>query len=147
MNPPEILNLLNEEAYKNYYVENYCNKCPIFTFDGIPVMFYPEKFEHAFYKRSKATWKAKKSLFDVSRAERMDWIKAVLQDPQIIPKKGFDKARDSYDNKRRVTFLNEENYLVVIELDKKGKGIFVTAYLVDNENAAEKIRSSPNWEK
>jgi len=147
MNSLELLYLDNENAYRKHYIENYCKKCPILTFDEIPVMFYPEKFEHAFYKRSIPSWKAPKTLFDYSRAERMDWIKTVLKDPHIVPKVGFDKARGKYDNKRRVAFLNEENYLVVIELDKKGKGIFITAYVVDNESTAEKIRNSPNWIK
>ena len=147
MNPPNILKLSDEQAYKDYYIENFCNKCPIYTFDKIPVMFYPEKFEHSFYKRSKASWNAPKSSFDYLRAERMEWIRDILQNPLITPKKGYDKAKGSYDNKRRVAFLDKENYLVVIEIDKKGKGIFITAYLVDNEYAAEKIRKSPNWEK
>ncbi|MGG5255369.1 hypothetical protein ACQYAD_18240 [Neobacillus sp. SM06] len=42
--------------------------------------------------------------------------------------------------------MNEENYLVVIFINKKGEGKFKTAYLVDNEKAAEKIRNSPVWE-
>lgn len=71
----------------------------------------------------------------------------MLQDPKIVPRKGYDKAKNSYDNTRRVTFLTEENYLVVIFINKKGKGKFVTAYLVDNDAAAEKIRNSPQWEK
>lgn len=43
--------------------------------------------------------------------------------------------------------MNEENYLVVIYINKKGEGKFITAYVVDNERAAEKIRNSPKWEK
>lgn len=143
---PELLQYSTEEEYRQHYIEHYCNACPIDTFDGIPVMFYPDAFDHAFYKRSRKSWKAGKDSFSTERGERLDWIKHVLQDPNITPRKGYDKAKDTYDNTRRVTFMNEENYLVVIYINKKGEGKFVTAYIVDNETAAEKIRNSPVWE-
>lgn len=146
MNLPKLLEYSTEEEYKTYYIENYCNASPINTYDGIPVMFYPETFEHAFYKRTQKSWKAPKDSFFIERGKRLDWIKFVLQDPSITPKKGYDKANGSYDNSRRVTFMNSENYLVVIYLNKKGEGKFITAYVVDNDKAAEKIRNSPNWE-
>ncbi len=40
--------------------------------------------------------------------------------------------------------MNEYNYLVVIYINKKGQAKFITAYVVDNEKAAEKIRNSQN---
>jgi len=147
MNLPKLLTYATEEEYKQHYIEHYCNSSPIMTFDEIPVMFYPERFEHAFYKRTKKSWKAKKDVFSKKRGERLDWIKYVLQDPNIIPRKGYDKAKNSYDNTRRVVFMNEENYLVVIYINKKGEGKFITAYVVDNDEAAGKIRNSPKWEK
>ncbi|WP_297995115.1 hypothetical protein [uncultured Clostridium sp.] len=142
---PPLLKLKNESEYKNYYIENYCNK-EIKTHDGIVVKFFEDRFEHSFYKRTKKTWKSKKDIFSQERGERMDWIKYVLNDPTITPKKGYDKATQSYDSTRRVAFLNSENYLVVIYINQNGEGKFITAYLVDNENAADKIRNSPNWE-
>ena len=53
MNLPKLLTYETEEEYKQHYIEHYCNSSPIMTFDEIPVMFYPERFEHAFYKRTK----------------------------------------------------------------------------------------------
>lgn len=147
MSLPDLLDLATEEEYKEYYVENYCNTCPIYTYDDIPVMFYPETFEHAFYKRTTQSWKARKDKFSKIRGERLNWIKHIIQDPNIKPRKGYDKAKNSYDNDRRVTFLNEQNYLVVIHINSKLEGKFVTAFLVDNERAAEKIRNSPEWER
>lgn len=144
---PELLKYKTEEEYKQHYIKNYCESCPIYTFDNIPVMFYEDRFKHAFYKRSRKSWHAEKDSFCNLRGERMDWIKYVLQDPKIIPRKGYDKEKNSYDNSRRVTFLTEENYLVVIFINKKGEGKFITAYVVDNEEAAEKIRNSPKWEE
>ncbi len=146
MNLPKLLTYSTEEDYRQHYIEYYCNSCPIITFDDIPVMFYPETFKHAFYKRTQKSWKAKKDIFSKERGERLDWIKYVLQDPSIVPRKGYDKAKNSYDNTRRVTFMNDENFLVVIYINKDGRGKFVTAYVVDNGKAAEKIRNSPRWE-
>lgn len=147
MTLPALVQLATEEEYRQYYIENYCNKSPIYTYDQIPVTFYPEKFEHAFYKRTNKTWKAKKDQFFRSRGERIDWIKCILQDKSITPKKGYDKATGSYDNSRRVAFLSKDMYLVVIYINNKGEGSFVTAYEVDNQNAANKILNSPDWEK
>jgi hypothetical protein len=147
MGLPKLLKYQTEEEYRQHYIKNYCEACPIYTYDNIPVMFYEDKFDHSFYKRTHQSWEAKKDRFSYERGERMDWIKYVLQDPNIIPRKGYDKAKKSYDNTRRVTFLSDENYLVVIFINKKGEGKFVTAYVVDNEEASNKIRNSPRWEK
>ena len=147
MSLPALLHYTTEEEYKKHYIEHYCDKSPITSYDGIPVMFYTDRFEHAFYKRTSKSWKARKDRFCQPRGERMDWITYVLQDPTIKPKKGYDKDKDSYDETRRVAFLSEENYLVVIYINKNGQGKFITAYLVDDEETADKIRSSPDWEK
>lgn len=128
-------------------MEHYCNNMDITTFDGIHVRFYEETFEHAFYVRTRKSWKAAKDKYSTERGERIDWIKAVLEDPSITPRKGYDKARKSYDNSRRVTFLAPNNYIVVIYINESGEGKFVTAYLVDNQDTADKIANSPIWEK
>lgn len=144
MSLPGLLILSTEAEYKNYFIKEYCDKSPIATFDGLPVMFYSEMFEHSFYKRTKASWKAPKDQMDIERCKRMPWIKDVLNDSSIIPRQGYDKARNRYDNDNRVTFLAPNNYVVVIR--KAGKSWrFVTAYLVDNAVAASKIQASPAW--
>lgn len=146
MSLPRLLRYDSEEKYRQHYIENYCQPCPIYTFDNIPVMFYEDVFTHAFYKRTHKSRDAEKDCFCNERGERMDWIKHVLQDPDITHRKGYVQKNQSYVNNRRVTFLTEENYLVVIMINKKGVGKFMTAYVVDNEKAAEKIRNSPKWE-
>lgn len=103
-------------------------------------------FSHAFYKRTSKAWKAKKDTFDARRGERIDWIKAVLEDASIIPHVGYDKAKGTYDRSRRVTLLTSENYLVVIR-DEGKQWRFVTAYLVDDQRTANKISASPIWKK
>ena len=69
----------------------------------------------------------------------------VLLDSSIIPRQGYDKAKRSYDNSRRVTFLTPNNYVVVISIIKPGNAKFVTAYLVDNSDTASKLSSAPVW--
>lgn len=147
MTLPNLVSYATEVEYKKHYIDNYCNSSPIMTFDGIPVKFYEDRFEHAFYKRVEKKWKSPKDRFCRLRGERIDWIKHVLQDPTIEPKKGYDHAKQTYDNSRRITFMNSHNYIVVIMLDKKNQGKFLTAYLVDNEEAADKIRNSPKWDE
>lgn len=146
MSLPALKDFSSETECKQYYIENYCH-ADIKTFDGIVVKFYEETFEHAFYTRTKKSWRAPKDHFSTERGERIDWIRAVLEDPSIIPRKGYDKARRTYDNSRRVTFLSPNNYVVVIFINNIGEGKFVTAYVVDNEDTAQKLSSSPLWEQ
>ena len=140
-----LLALPTEADYKQYFISNYCGG-PLITWDGNPVMFYPEVFEHAFYKRLSKQWKAAKSTIDLDRCQRMLWIKDVLQDSTIILHKGYDKATGCYDNSRRVALLSQEKYVVVIRNDGK-KWRFVTAYLIDNSSTYNKILRSPIWTK
>lgn len=146
MSLPALKNFSSEAECKQYYINNYCC-ADIKTFDGIVVKFYEDTFEHAFYTRTEKRWKAAKDHFATERGERIDWIKAVLEDPSIIPRKGYDKARRTYDNSRRVTFLAPNNYVVVIYINDKGEGKFVTAYVVDNVDTARKLSSAPLWER
>lgn len=146
MGLPTLKNFSSEAECKQYYIDNYCHAV-IHTFDGIVVRFYEETFEHAFYTRTEKRWRAVKDHFAVERGERIDWIKAVLEDPSIIPRKGYDKAKRTYDNSRRVTFLSPNNYVVVIYINNNGEGKFITAFVVDNADTAQKLSKAPLWEK
>lgn len=146
MSLPPLLTLSSEAEYKQYFINNYCLKSPLTTFDGLSVMFYPDMFEHAFYRRTKAAWKAPKDCLDIDRCTRLPWIKAVLEDKTIELKQGYDKARHLYDNKSRVAFVSSQNYLVVIR-NAGTSWRFVTAYIVDNQDTSNKILTSPIWHK
>lgn len=146
MSLPALRNFADEAECKKYYIDNYCNK-EICTHDGIKVKFHEDTFEHSFYIRAQKKWKSKKDHFSVERGERIDWIRYVLQDPTIIPRQGYDKAKKCFDNSRRVTFLAPNNYVVVIQIDNKGDGRFVTAFIVDSEEVANKIKGNPIWVK
>lgn len=141
---PDLLKLPSESAYRNHFIENYCALSPVFTWDGLPVMFYPEMFEHAFYKRAAKQWSAPKEKVDWDRCERMDWIKGVLADSTIIPRQGYDKATGKNDNRRRVVLVSQEKYVVVIRADKQ-RWRFVTAYLIDNNYTYNKLMAAPLW--
>lgn len=143
---PETLSLSTEAEYKQYFVDNYCNKSPLLTWDGLPVEFYPEMFEHAFYKRTTKAWKAKKDSVDFDRCKRMPWINEVLHDSTIVPRQGYDKARGKNDNNSRIALVSQEKYVVVIRNTGKSWR-FVTAYLIDNIDTYNKLMSAPAWIK
>lgn len=144
MNLPALKKFASEAEYKQYFVNNYCN-AEIYTHDGIKVKFHEDMFEHAFYVRTQKQWKSKKDHFSIDRGERIDWIKYVLKDPTIIPRQGYDKAKKRFDNSRRVTFLTPNNYVVIIQLVGKREARFVTAYIVDSIDIANKINAGPMW--
>jgi len=143
---PDLLMLPTEAKYKRYFIDNYCTPSPIATWDSLPVMFYPDMFEHAFYKRSAKQWEAKKTIVDWDRCQRMSWIKDVLMDSSIVPRQGYDKAVGKNDNSRRVALVSKERYIVVIRDDGK-KWRFVTAYLIDNAETKRKLVAAPIWVK
>ena len=142
---PDYLSLPTEGDYKKYFIENYCNVCPILTWDGLPVMFYPDMFEHAFYKRAQKQWRSQKDQVDLERCKRMPWIKEVLSDSTIVPRQGYDKATGRNDSTRRVALLSKERYVVVIRYTDNNKWAFVTAYIIDNERTYNKLVSAPRW--
>lgn len=143
---PNFLFLSTESEYKRYFVDHYCANSPLLTWDGLPVEFHPDMFEHAFYKRTVKSWNAKKDCVDFERCKRMQWIEEVLQDSTIVPRQGYDKARGRNDNRRRVVLVSKEKYVVIIR--RAGKSWkFVTAYLIDNDSTYYKLMSAPVWVK
>lgn len=144
MSLPALRTFASEADCKQYFVENYCN-AEIYTHDGIKVKFHKDIFEHAFYVRVQKQWKSKKDHFSLERGERIDWIKYVLNDSTITPRQGYDKAKKRFDNSRRVAFLTPNNYVVIIQLVGKREARFVTAFIVDSADVANKINANPVW--
>jgi len=134
--------------YKRIFDEHYCKK-PIKTFDNILVFFKEFNFEHAFYESLNRKTKDK-SKFSYKRANRIYWIKWVLENPNAKLYKGYNHKTKSYDGSRRVA-LCADNYVVVIELNKKGKKAkFITAYIADGinsrgEKAIDLIKNGEKW--
>jgi hypothetical protein len=110
------------------------------TFDGIPVRFRKRDFDHAFFESKRA----KDDSFSLTRAERMDWVKATLEDPESERFIGWNNKSKRYDRKRRVAVVMG-NYVVVIALSARGHGHFITAFVADSEKTLEKIRKGPKW--
>jgi len=143
--PPELLILSCEIDYQKYYEEEYC-KCPIVTYDGIPIYFSKYKFNHAFYESSDR--RGSNDIFSSVRAQRMGWIKVTLQSSTATLYQGWNKRERTYDPCRRVAFEYEQ-FVVIIRLSLKRdgtlKGNFITCYQADN--SLSKIIQSPLWDK
>lgn len=143
---PDLVFYTNIEEYRQHFIVNYCDgDALVQTFDGIQVYFYPDMFEHAFFESSDR--RGSKDVLSTKRAERIDWIKSVLQDASAELYEGYDSKNKNYDNSRRVAIITEDDYVVIIRFVKGIKAKFVTAYVADSGDTARKIRTSPKWIK
>ena len=133
--------LLTIEEYREHYIQNYCSDA-IVTHQGLPVYFYPERFDHAFYKNSNRRVRDK-SVFCQERAERIDWISEVLRDPNITIYAGWDSGKKRNDFNSRVSLITPDGYVVVIRKINDSKAKFVTAYVVDDQSVVPKVQSNP----
>lgn len=135
--------------YRQRFENIYCRK-PIVTFDGIQVRFRKRDFNHCFFE----SMKTKDDTFSPERAERIDWIKATLEDPSSELHVGWNRKKKKYDSTRRVAIVMK-NYVVVISITTKEEYLtadFCTAYLADtvplkgqNFSTLEKIKLGPKW--
>jgi hypothetical protein len=111
------------------------------------VYFKPTKFGHVFYESTARD--GKKDVFSKIRAERIDWIKATLENPDAELYQGWNKKDKVVEPNRRVSVVYEE-FVVIIEVKKDEswkviKAEFVTAYVADN--SINEIRKSPKWDR
>ena len=125
---PSLVKYGTDNEYRVHYERVYC-RGPIRTFDNIEVRFHKNRFDHCFFESTRRN--QKKDKFSTLRAERIDWIKAALQDRNAELYVGWDKTRKRYDNSHRVTLVDRD-YVVVIRLTGHGKANFVTAYVADS---------------
>ncbi|MBA3015801.1 MAG: hypothetical protein FP815_12780 [Desulfobulbaceae bacterium] len=138
---PPLVTCLTEAEYQVHFERMYC-RGPINTFDGIAVRFNKRDFLHAFFE----SVYAKDDTFSIPRAERIEWIRATLQDPDSDRYVGWDSSKKRYDNNRRVTVVKGD-YVVVIAIKSNGSGRFITAYVADSGRTISMIRKSPKWAK
>ncbi len=141
MSLPPLLNLADENEYRNHFYKSYVQASPVITFDSISVRFFKHNFAHSFYIESDRG-SGIKDQFSFQRAKRMDWIKAVLGDStvelyrRIMPNKSI----------RRIALVGVERYAVIIQIDRDGKRAnFVTSYVVSDNRVIQKVRSNPKW--
>jgi hypothetical protein len=85
---PPLVHYDREDEYLSHYERVYC-KGPIATFDGIEVRFRKGYFAHCFYE----SIHSKDDTFSKRRAERIDWIRAALQDPKAELRVGWDNEK------------------------------------------------------
>jgi len=142
---PDLLIYENEREYLAYYRKEYCRK-GVVTFDGIRVHFRETRFFHAFYESINRD--GRKDRFSKIRAQRMEWIRATLENADSDLFQGWDKNKSRYDPGRRVCVVYED-FVVVLEMrlraNRELKGEFVTCYQADN--SIGKIKKSPRWSK
>ena len=127
--------------YRAHYEHVYCQG-PITTFDGIAVRFRKNRFDHCFYESTRRN--QVKDAFSAQRAERIDWIKAALQDPNADLYVGWDGKKKRYSQSHRVVLVAGD-YVVVIRLSGNQTAQFVTAYVADSPSTLAKIKGSPKW--
>lgn len=88
----------------------------------------------------------KKVKFSRNRAERIDWIKATLENPHAGVYQGWDRQKKRINPNRRVAVAYED-FIVVIEVwkrpDGSHQGKFITAYPAGED--IKLIRSKPRW--
>lgn len=138
---PPLLRLPSEADYRAHFEATYC-RTPVFTFDGLIVRFRKDDFDHCFFESTQRN--RIKDQFSTGRAERMDWIKAALADPNADRFMGWDRDTRQYRQDRRVTLVCG-NYVVVISLIDTQRARFITAYVADTPSSLQKLKSSPRW--
>lgn len=124
-----------------HYKQVYCS-APIQTFDGIMVRFDKRDFLHLFFESTKRD--GNKDSFSTRRAERIDWIKAALQDPAAELYQGYDNRTRTSMPDRRVCVVSGD-YVVIIDVLDEKKAKIITAFIVDDPEVLQSIKSGPKW--
>lgn len=140
------LNLPDEAAYRQYYIQNFTGRPLWFqtSMGAVPVYFGRDKFDHAFFESSRRD--GNKDQFSLTRAMRMEDIGRALLAPSEDRRAGWDKKLKRYDHTHCVSIAMQEFVIIVrLGLTSKGylRGNFVTCYVADN--SIGKIRNAPKW--
>ena len=138
---PPLVSYGTAAEYRAHYERVYCQGA-VTTFDGIGVRFRKGLFDHCFYESTRRN--QVKDKFSNQRAERIDWIKAALQDANAELYVGWDGKRKRCDPSHRVALVVGD-YVVVIRLSGNQTAQFVTAYVADSASTLAKIKGSPKW--
>jgi hypothetical protein len=142
-----LLQYSTADEFRQHFEQVYCQG-PIYTFDRIAVRFKKDDFDHCCFESSRRD--GNKDCFSWKRAQRLDWIKGALQDPQSERYVGWDKKKKRYDRGRRVAIVNGD-YVVVISFLGPDRARFVTAFVADTPprpgrpSSVDQIRKAPKW--
>lgn len=143
---PALVFYNTSQEYKAHFKSVYCRN-EIYTFDKIRVYFKEDNFNHSFYESPLRDGKKSGDL-SLPRAQRIDWIKHVLENADADLLQGWNKDAKRYEPDRRVSLVLD-NYVVVIRLSLKIetlKASFVTAYVLNGDCTLNKIKSGPKWD-
>ena len=138
---PPLRTFADEVECGKHYNQVYCAG-PIPTFDGIMVRFDKRDFLHLFFESSNRD--GNKDTFSTRRAERIDWIKAALQDPKAELFQGYDNKTKVCRPDRRVCVVSGD-YVVIIVLTDTKKAKIVTAFVIDDPDVLKSLKASPKW--
>lgn len=141
--PPPLVYYETEAEYRQHYEVNYC-QAVIRTFDGMRVYFPKRQFDDAFFES--ANRKARdKSVFARKRAERIGWLREVLEDSGAALRTGWDRDKKRPNPRRRLA-VAYGNYVVVVHVKKnRQSATFITAY-VASASTVQKILGGPAWQ-
>ncbi len=140
--PPALVHYSTEQEYRDHYQRCYCN-VKISTFDGLRVYFPQQQFDDAFFESANRRARDK-SVFSLARAERIDWIRAALEDPKAELYQGWDRDRKVIDRDRRITLVYGNYVVVLLVRRNRNSATFITAY-VAGASTISKIRNGPRW--
>lgn len=135
---PPLVHYVTEQEYRDHFERVYC-QAPIQTFDGIDVRFQKRQFDHSFFESVNSN----DDTFSIQRAERIDWVKAALEDPGVELYLGYDNKKKKPAKDRRVAIVMGD-HVVVIQVYRAGRARFITAF-VAGRRAIYKIRNNPVW--
>lgn len=137
---PPLVAYQTQQEYYQHFVRVYCQG-PIQTFDNIEVRFRHAQFYHCFFE----SVQQKDDTFSQLRAERIDWIKAVLQDANAELRVGWDNKKKRPATNSRVAIVSS-NYVVIIRIKQvASKADFVTAFVAGGRSISQ-IRTNPLWQ-
>ncbi len=140
---PALVNYATEQEYRGHYLRNYCAKgVEVWTFDKTRVFFPKHWFDHGFYENKNGVVDGR-VFFNRSRAERIDWIKWTLENPNAELFQGWNNKKKAVDPFRRVAVVLS-SYVVVIQMQPKGGSVIITAFPAVPETL-DKIRHMPKW--
>lgn len=113
--------------------------CTLTAYDGLEVMFFEDRFDHAFFTTSDRYRKADaKDILARDRVERIAWIGPILRGEvahtqcwESAPTFGRDPRRN------RLCIASSELYTIWLEPLKSGAWKFSTAYVVLGCQASE----------
>lgn len=145
--PPSKIYYTTEAEYRVHFEETLC-RAPIMTFDGIPVRFRNLHFDHCMFESIRRN--GIKDKFSPKRAQRMDWIRETLINPDSKPRQGWDTNSNCLNPNRRVTVLYERFVVVIRCWWKCGKKLdaeFVTCFIADDADTIRLILAKPRWQK